>query len=169
MTARLRSKNERMMLDLLDQIKNLPTDLSSDEFDSLQVILKSKQFVSLVIKTVFIKKLDSSSSDSSDESIMSDGLAALLEIPCAAEDRTVRGRSCKKDEYEWIPRTELDEMKHGSCNIKNNVNQTTEKKNSDIQLEQDNSKNNPMTYAKKIDHCNFINIEKIRSIQVNKP
>ena len=52
MTARLRSKNERMMLDLLDQIKNLPTDLSSDEFDSLQVILKSKQFVSLVIKTV---------------------------------------------------------------------------------------------------------------------
>ena len=41
MTARLRSKNERMMLDLLDQIKNLPTDLSSDEFDSLQVILKS--------------------------------------------------------------------------------------------------------------------------------
>ena len=41
MTARLRSKNERMMLDLLDQIKNLPTDLSSDEFDSLQVTLKS--------------------------------------------------------------------------------------------------------------------------------
>ena len=39
MTARLRSKNERMMLDLLDQIKNLPTDLSSDEFDSLQVII----------------------------------------------------------------------------------------------------------------------------------
>ena len=127
--------------------------------------MKSKHFVSLVNKTVFIKKLDSSSSDSSDESIMSDGLAALLEIPCAAEDRTVRGRSCKKDEYEWIPRTELDEMK----NIKNNVNQTTEKKNSDIQLEQDNSKNNPMTYAKKIDHCNFINIEKIRSIQVKKP
>lgn len=99
---------------------------------------------------------------------MSDGLAALLEIPCAAEERTVRGRSCKKDEYEWIPRTELDEMKHGSCHIKNNVNQTTEKKNSDIQLEQDNSKNNPMTYAKKIDHCNFINIEKIRSIQVKR-
>ena len=37
MIARLRSKNERMRLDLLDQIKNLPTDLSSDEFDSLQV------------------------------------------------------------------------------------------------------------------------------------
>ena len=41
MTARLRSKNERMMLDLLDQIKNLPTDLSSDEFDSLQVIFRN--------------------------------------------------------------------------------------------------------------------------------
>ena len=37
MIARLRNKNERMRLDLLDQIKNLPTDLSSDEFDSLQV------------------------------------------------------------------------------------------------------------------------------------
>jgi len=99
---------------------------------------------------------------------MSDGLAALLEIPCAVEDKTVRGRSCKKDEYEWIPRTELDQRK-GSCHIKNNVNQTTEKKNSDIQLEQDNSKNNPMTYAKRIDHCNFINIEKIRSIQLRVP
>ena len=97
---------------------------------------------------------------------MSDGLAALLEIPCAVEDKTVRGRSCKKDEYEWIPRTELDQMK-SSCHITvKNTNQTTEKKNSDIQLEQDNSKNNPMTYAKRIDHCNFINIEKIRSIQV---
>ena len=42
MTARLRSKNERMMLDLLDQIKNLPTDLSSDEFDSLQVIISNQ-------------------------------------------------------------------------------------------------------------------------------
>ena len=98
---------------------------------------------------------------------MSDGLAALLEIPCAAEERTVRGRSCKKDEYEWIPRTELDQMK-SHITVKN-TNQITEKKNSDIQLEQDNSKNNPMTYAKRIDHCNFINIEKIRSIQVRKP
>ena len=114
---------------------------------------------------------------------MSDGLAALLEIPCAAEERTVRGRSCKKDEYEWIPRTELDKMLQSSRTTANgttngntvNVNQITEKKNSEIlknseiQLEQDNSKNNPMTYAKKIDHCNFINIEKIRSIQVRKP
>ena len=101
---------------------------------------------------------------------MSDGLAALLETvqPCAAGDKncSVRGKSCKKDEYEWIPRTELDQMK--SHITVRNTNQTTEKKNSDIQLEQDNSKNNPMTYAKRIDHCNFINIEKIRSIQVTK-
>ena len=100
---------------------------------------------------------------------MSDGLAALLETvqPCAAGDKncSVRGKSCKKDEYEWIPRTELDQMK-SHITVRNTTNQITEKKNSDIQLEQDNSKNNPMTYAKRIDHCNFINIEKIRSIQV---
>ena len=104
---------------------------------------------------------------------MSDGLAALLETvqPCAAGDKncSVRGKSCKKDEYEWIPRTELDQMKSQSDHIRpQRTNQITEKKNSDIQLEQDNSKNNPMTYAKRIDHCNFINIEKIRSIQVTK-
>ncbi len=43
MMARLRSKNERMMLDLLDQIKKMPADLnlSSDEFDSIQVNLRA--------------------------------------------------------------------------------------------------------------------------------
>ena len=44
MIARLRNKNERMRLDLLDQIKNLPTDLSSDEFDSLQVKIFAEIF-----------------------------------------------------------------------------------------------------------------------------
>ena len=54
MTARLRSKNERMMLDLLDQIKNLPTDLSSDEFDSLQVIFRSTSHL-LWIRLYFLR------------------------------------------------------------------------------------------------------------------
>jgi len=145
MSARLRSKNERMMLDLLDQIKNLPSDVSSNEYDSMQ-------------------NFDSSSSntESSDES-MSDGLAELLEIKSDSV-KLARGRSCKKDEYEWIPRAELDKMISSG-----EVNQITEKKNSDNQLEQDNSKNNPMTYAKRIDHCNFMNIEKIRSIQLRVP
>ena len=92
---------------------------------------------------------------------MSDGLAELLEIKSDSV-KLARGRSCKKDEYEWIPRAELDKMISSG-----EVNQITETKNSDNQLEQDNSKNNPMTYAKRIDHCNFMNIEKIRSIQVN--
>merc|ERR1711970_1201182 len=96
---------------------------------------------------------DSSSDDSSDES-MSDGLAELVEIKSDSEGVRTCSRNRKKDEYEWIPRTELDKMSqsgrtttaNGTTNCTTNgntvnVNQITEKKNSEIQLEQDNSKN----------------------------